>query len=193
MSYSESEDPSFDWYGLVSGKANLEQGDLLGSFPIPILPLEFADSPDETETYELDSPIRVQRFNVVVLTQSCDLERYEDEEEVLLCPRYDYKDIAKVRQGIAGKGGWGNLVAGRVIGTHLINKCDLDAHEFDYQVVDLRSTFSIRFGVVKRLASSRDFRVRLLPPYREHLGQAFARQFMRVGLPIDLPSEYPYG
>ncbi len=34
-------------------------------------------------------------------------------------------------------------------------------------------------------------RLRLLPPYREHLSQSFARQFMRVGLPIDLPREYP--
>jgi hypothetical protein len=30
-------------------------------------------------------------------------------------------------------------------------------------------------------------RLRLLPPYREHLSQAFARYFMRVGLPQDIP------
>jgi len=30
-------------------------------------------------------------------------------------------------------------------------------------------------------------RLRLLPPYREHLAQAFARFFMRVGLPADIP------
>jgi hypothetical protein len=29
--------------------------------------------------------------------------------------------------------------------------------------------------------------VRLLPPYREHLAQAFARFFIRVGLPVDVP------
>ena len=29
-------------------------------------------------------------------------------------------------------------------------------------------------------------RLRLLPPYREHLSQAFARFFMRVGLPQDI-------
>jgi hypothetical protein len=31
-------------------------------------------------------------------------------------------------------------------------------------------------------------RLRLLPPYREHLSQSFARFFMRVGLPVDIPS-----
>ena len=30
-------------------------------------------------------------------------------------------------------------------------------------------------------------KVRILPPYREHLAQAFARFFMRVGLPVDVP------
>ncbi len=29
-------------------------------------------------------------------------------------------------------------------------------------------------------------RLRLLPPYREHLSQAFARFFMRVGLPVQV-------
>ena len=32
-------------------------------------------------------------------------------------------------------------------------------------------------------------RLRLCPPYREHLAQSFARFFMRVGLPIDIPEE----
>ncbi len=31
-------------------------------------------------------------------------------------------------------------------------------------------------------------RLRLLPPYREHLAQGFARFFMRVGLPVDIPA-----
>jgi hypothetical protein len=30
--------------------------------------------------------------------------------------------------------------------------------------------------------------LRLLPPYRKHLSQSFARFIMRVGLPIDIPS-----
>jgi len=31
------------------------------------------------------------------------------------------------------------------------------------------------------------YHLRLLSPYREHLSQAFARFFMRVGLPVDIP------
>ncbi len=33
-------------------------------------------------------------------------------------------------------------------------------------------------------------RFRLLPPYREHLSQAFARFFMRVGLPIPIEKDW---
>ena len=41
--------------------------------------------------------------------------------------------------------------------------------------------------LANRYAGERGQRLRLLPPYREHLGQAFARYFMRVGLPVDIP------
>jgi len=37
------------------------------------------------------------------------------------------------------------------------------------------------------LVKKRENRLRLLPPDREHLAQAFARFFMRAGLPIDIP------
>ena len=41
--------------------------------------------------------------------------------------------------------------------------------------------------LVRELAASQGPRLRLNPPYREHLAQAFARFFMRVGLPVDIP------
>jgi hypothetical protein len=43
------------------------------------------------------------------------------------------------------------------------------------------------FPFLSSLAAANGKRLRLLPPYREHLSQAFARFFMRVGLPTDIP------
>jgi len=43
------------------------------------------------------------------------------------------------------------------------------------------------FDFLINFAKQKDQRLRLLPPYREHLSQAFARFFMRVGLPSDIP------
>jgi len=45
---------------------------------------------------------------------------------------------------------------------------------------------SIPLAFVRQRAARADDRLRLLPPYREHLSQAFARYFMRVGLPQDI-------
>ncbi|MBM4033230.1 MAG: hypothetical protein FJ291_15815 [Planctomycetes bacterium] len=57
----------------------------------------------------------------------------------------------------------------------------------DYMLVSLRRVYSLSVPLVRRFAASIPARVRLCPPYREHLAQAFARFFMRVGLPVDIP------
>jgi hypothetical protein len=50
----------------------------------------------------------------------------------------------------------------------------------------------VPLGYVKEIARQKGNRIRMLPPYREYLAQAFAWQFMRIGLPIDIPKNYPY-
>ena len=54
-------------------------------------------------------------------------------------------------------------------------------------LVDFHRIFSLPLEFMRSLAQTRGPHLRLLPPYREHLGQAFARYFMRVGLPADIP------
>ena len=80
------------------------------------------------------------------------------------------------------------LRQGNVPGYHLLNKCEIDGFETEYLVVDFRSVYSVPFAFLVELARKKGKRLRLLPPYREHLSQAFARFFMRVGLPVDIPS-----
>ena len=46
-----------------------------------------------------------------------------------------------------------------------------------------------RMSYLKAFTITQAHRLRLLPPYREHLSQAFARYFMRVGLPVDIDKE----
>jgi hypothetical protein len=41
-------------------------------------------------------------------------------------------------------------------------------------------------GYIADFATQGGARLRIVPPYREHLAQAFARYFMRVGLPSSL-------
>ena len=54
-------------------------------------------------------------------------------------------------------------------------------------IVDFRTVFSVPFDFLKHKILNTPTRLRLLSPYKEHLSQAFARFFMRVGLPVDIP------
>ena len=183
---------TFPWYSLVSADSPLEQGDLLEHFPIPILPEAVADLAWDVEHVSLNEPIPVERFNLIILTQSCDIVKLTSEDALILCPRYDYPEICKVRKNLGGRDGWSKLVRGHFIGLHILNECQLAGHTFPHQVVDLQRVFTSPLRVVQKHIRNLGLRVRLLPPYREHLGEAFARQFMRVGLPIDLPRDNPY-
>lgn len=178
----------FEWYEVVQGNG-IEQGDFLNDFPILIQPDTFPTSKNELQLLEsgdmtIDN-VSVDLVDVVVMTQSCDFNKMDDLSLVTLCPRFEYRRRY-------GKDRWKPLIEGRVVGAHLLNKCDIGGHEFDYQVVDLTRLFSVRYNYVRKFASETGQRVRLLPPYREHLSQSFARRYMRVGLPIDLPRDYPY-
>jgi hypothetical protein len=58
-------------------------------------------------------------------------------------------------------------------------------------VVDFREIFTLPRTFIESLVSQRTkSRLRLLPPYREHLSQAFARFFMRVGLPVPIQADW---
>jgi hypothetical protein len=72
-------------------------------------------------------------------------------------------------------------------GYHLLNKCEIMEISREYMVVDFRNTYSLPFSLINDISKKQSKRLRLLPPYREHLSQAYARFFMRVGLPIDIP------
>ncbi len=55
------------------------------------------------------------------------------------------------------------------------------------RIVDFHEVFSLPRAFLEAWLLERgEPRLRLRPPYREHLSQAFARFFMRVGLPTDI-------
>jgi hypothetical protein len=180
----------FEWYEVVPSDEAIEQGDLLNNFPILKPPISLIEAAAEHSDLEPDAPYL--EYNVIVLTQSCDLEFMPDYGIVILCPRYDLRK-ARTRKGnrLYNNNGWNHLRRGQYIGSHLINSCNMKDYEFFYQVVDFQTIFTVPYSHVREVANNQGNRVRLLPPYREHLAQAFARQFMRIGLPTDLPETFP--
>lgn len=173
----------YPWYELVIQSKVILQGDFVPECPI-IVPPQSLKSDSEPE-------VHVQLIDSIILSQSCDLEN--DHIEIVLVapyfslktfidslPKEEYSSVKSKKKIIE------NLRKGHFPGYHILNK--FDSYLEDYQVVDFRNVYGINITTLKDLCENLE-RIRLLPPYREHLSQAFARYFMRVGLPQDLKIE----
>ena len=167
--------PFYPWYAVVSGTDGIEQGDLLLDCPV-FSPPEIPDSNSEPEV------IRIRR-EVIVMTQSCDLQ-HQKAKEVLLCGLYQRSSIPQNHK-LSRIDNLEQARKGSLPGVHLLQRCEIGGFERELTVVDFSRVYSLPFQFVHREASRR-LHLRLLPPYREHLSQAFARFFMRVGLPLDI-------
>lgn len=172
----------YPWYDVVEG-AELEQGDLLLScqviVPAPELFLPFP--PDGI-------PVRVDTFDVVVMTQSCDLAN-DKVEDVILCPHWGLEAAGGMDPALARKDTQKAILSGYRPRYTMLGASDAEGQPMGIRIVDFSRIFSLPKAFVRHFAQEAGPRLRLCPPYREHLSQAFARFFMRVGLPqnIELP------
>lgn len=171
----------YPWYNVITKSDELLQGDFIPECPILIPP---------TSIKVGDEPIvDIKLIDSVVLSQSCDLINNHI-DIVLVCPYYSLKtfiDLLPAEQSTSNRAKIKtieNLKKGYLPGYHLLNK--FKNYLNDYQVVDFKNVYGIQIDSLKDICVSLEDRVRLLPPYREHLSQAFARYFMRVGLPQDI-------
>jgi hypothetical protein len=161
----------YPWYQAVTG-THLEQGDLLRNCP--------------SYRLEADGSLSRESRNCILLSHSCDLAN-DKLQFVQVCPFWPLEELAQHVEYFRGRRGREDLRRDNVPGYHLLNRCGLPRLEHDFLVIDFRSLFGLHLNTIRQLAADQAPRVRLLPPYREHLAQAFARFFMRVGLPIDVP------
>jgi len=166
----------YPWYEVVNGDEALMQGDFIKRCPVVIPPSEISDNME----------VKIMEYDVVIMSQSCDLVQRKL-DLVLVCPIWSLSEFEKRSDFFKSKKGKEALRRGNVPGYHLLNKCEIKGFETEYLVVDFRSVYSVPFDFLLELVQKRGRRIRLLPPYREHLSQAFARFFMRVGLPVDIP------
>lgn len=174
----------FTWYDEVVSSNEIEQGDLIPDCPIVIPPSKIEEG-DEPE-------IEIKLIDSIILSQSCDLANNKI-QIVLVCPYFTLKTFIESlpeneRSNKAIKKSIDNLKKGFFPGYHLLNKSEENNIQ-DYIVVDFRNVYGIQIENLREIAERLASRQRLLPPYREHLSQAFARYFMRVGLPQDIVIE----
>ncbi len=169
------------WYSIIQGR-DLMQGDIIKRCPVPIVnvPEPF------TEVSEVD--VEIEILDLIVLSQSCDLDN-DKIKNVILAKVGDWEKVHNetLRAGkthVKSTNFRRLLVAGDVPNLSLLHKHE-DQPTMNWSLVDFHRLFVLPKKLVSDVAVSAGPRLRLEPPYREHLAQAFARYFMRVGLPHD--------
>ena len=172
----------YPWYETVEGEI-IEQGDFLFNFDI------FVPRPTAANAGQIVGELRT--FDLVVMTQTCDIAHGKI-DSLLLCPWWDlwrFVEAAQAKGENFGSDLRESLRRGNIPGYHLLNEASQAGIEIGIGLVDFHEVHTAPIDQVQAFVKSAGNRLRLRPPYREHLAQAFARFFMRVGLPVDIPSE----
>jgi hypothetical protein len=139
--------------------------------------------------------------DVIVMTQACDLEQ-DRVERVILCPHTSLDEHQAVWEKEMEQRGqkptekaWkrycDDICKGFIFNLTMLNSSQIEESSIGVRIVYFHEVYTVPRSFLESLLVGRgQSRFRLLPPYREHLSQAFARFFMRVGLPI--PIEMPW-
>ena len=126
-------------------------------------------------------------LDLIVISQSCDIVKGRNKvSQVILCPVWRRSELQPGSQ-LAKLDNLERVRKGQIPQYHMLAPSCLPGFERELRIVDLQQVFSLPISFLRTRAATAK-RLRLLPPYREHLSQSFARIFMRVGLPIDIPS-----
>ena len=171
--------PTGDFWNSTTGPA-LAQGDFLRDCLVPVF------GSDVRPGGLPEAEVVVCQANLIVVTQSCDLEN-KKAQFVALCPIYTLDEFAKINSKFANKHERDEVRKGRHEGLHMLASPINPANNLEALIVDFRQIYSLPFSTLTNHAASQGDRWRLQSPFLEHFSQAFARFFMRVGLPSTIP------
>lgn len=161
--------------------ATLAQGDLLPDCLVPQFEPDFgAGDPDAVQ----DVPTGAA--DLIIVTQSCDLEN-DKVVLVALCPIHTLEAFEAQNPKFKQRGQWEEVRRGRFAALHMLASPEEPENNKRARVVDFGQIFSLPPGYLKLRAQQLGARWRLASPFLEHFSQAFARYFMRVGLPSSIP------
>lgn len=165
-------DESF-WAEVVG--APLAQGDYLPNCPVPVFPPNYGEG-DE------NMAVGVRRVDLIVVTQSCDLEN-KKVELVALCPIWTIAQLRSQDEKYGKADRLEEIRKGKFEALHMLSSAEKPDDNWDVRVVDFREIHSLPVQFLGAHAGRLGKRWRLKSPFLEHFSQAFARFFMRVGLP----------
>jgi hypothetical protein len=186
------------WYEVVGPNIRLTQGDIIVECPLLKWQLDDAAEAESKASGErLFQATKGIKADVVVMTQACDLEQGKV-SDVVLCPcrpLYRYKPVweeaERARKQNPTNKAWAafceDIKNGYVWNLFMMDSLQEGEITTEHRIVDFHSVHTVPHAFLDTLVAERGAkRLRLLPPYREHLSQSFARFFMRVGLPTPI-------
>ncbi len=186
------------WYEQVKPDIPITQGDLIeNGLVVGWQPDEIIIENGEKEEDTLQGAVKAQYANLIVMTQACDLE-YGKVSNAVLCPYVSLSEYQKdwevdqkaKKQNLKSQNFLKlckNIKDGFLWNLAMLNDDKRDGFNLEVMIVDFHEIFTLPVSFLQSLQKERgQSRFRLLPPYREHLSQAFARYFMRVGLPTPI-------
>lgn len=164
----------------------LQQGDFLPNTLIPQFGKEYG-----REIRGVIGDVPLASADVIIITQSCDLTvRANGKPKIRLvavCPIYSIENFTRTNQHFADNKQREKARRGEVNGLHLIPSPQFPSDNLKALVAVFKEIYSLPFLYAVEHAETLGKRYRLNSPYLEHFSQAFARFFMRVGLPGDIP------
>jgi hypothetical protein len=181
------------WYERVPQDAPLLQGDFVPNCPLLSWKRGKPNLEGRGEAEVLSDSVEAIRQDVIVMTQACDLEQ-KKVQDVVVCPIYSISEF-KVwwESSLKAKGqnptpkSWSkfcdDIRDGFQWNYAMLNSGDVQDLKTEHRIVNFHEIYTLPLEFLTAIAANRGPRIRLCPPYREHLSQAFARYFMRVGLP----------
>jgi len=184
------------WYDIVEPYAPITQGDIIMNCPVVAWKEGAPTTTDSSLEEMLRASVEYIEIDTVTMTQACDLEQ-KKVQYVILCPHYSLSDYEQqwkndmIRSGQnpttkAWKSHIEDIRQGAMWHFSMLNESTEANLRMDIRIADFREVFNLPRDFLEDWLKQQGKRLRLLPPYREHLSQAFARFFMRVGLPNDI-------
>lgn len=176
-----------DWYDIVNGD-EIEQGDIL-----PNCTIYMFDGVKNAGEINIDEQFLPEwnafNYDVVVLTQSCDLQVGQGKskvQHVVLCPIESRSRIeANFNHILHNKGVLRKAAKGEHPGFFVISDFSSAGEprlNREVGVVHFQQIYTLPVDLVRNHATSLGARLRLRSPYREALSNRFASFFGRVAL-----------
>ncbi len=171
------------WYEITRGRT-LRQCDILMKCPV----LRLAEAQRWPISTADPLPARFEEYDSIILTQSCDLDNDKVNDillaQVISWPTVVSQELQRNNQIVKKREFRKRLIDGNQPGQALLHKHDREPY-LEWSIVSFQRVYTVQKDFLLEYASAIGPRLRLRPPYREHIAQAFARFVMRVGLPYD--------